>query len=463
MTRASAALVGVVVLTLVLVWLAPGAYRALPLLQPDSASYIEWQAIRPPAYPLTLAGVESISPTLALLGPLQLAVFLASAVWLGTTFARVAGHRWLGVALCASITLHPQVISYAFTALPESLLASALMAHVASTLRLLVRRSSAWALAAGLTLAMALLLKPAAMAFTPGILVVAVAMWHAPRRLTLVAAWVVAFGIPLLAASAWTLARVGVFSPQAIGGFALLGVTGTFMPDDTPVEPPALASTLLERIRPIRDDLERIEALDMYYFYSSTAYHPVAEHSRAAVMDFVQSAYPSASPQQQFVTLNAMGERIARVTIVHAPARYARHVAAHLYGLWLMPLVQSAATRAEFNARLAAVRQRARMVAAAPIMVRFVPAPAYWLLKAVLWGAVLMSVLLIVGWLVRPQSLMWSAGAFAAILLHSYFLATALAQTGLPRYALTAWPLTMLVVWAGGRALVPGRDERVAA
>lgn len=463
MTRASAALAGVVVVTLALVWLAPGAYRALPLLQPDSASYIEWQAIRPPAYPLILTGVRSISPALVLLGPLQLIVFLAAAVWLAATFGRLFNQPWLAVALCASIALHPQVISYAFTVLPESLLASALMAHVASTMRLLVRRNVAWAAGAGLTLAVALLLKPAAIAFAPGVLVATVAMWRAPRRITVAAAWVLAFGIPLLAASAWTLTRVGVFSPQAIGGFALLGVTGTFMPDDTPVEPPELAAALLERIRPIRDDLERIDALDMYYLYSSNAYHPVAEHSRAAVMQFVQSNHPAASPEEQFVTLNAIGERVARVTIQHAPARYARHVAAHLYGLWLMPLVQNAAMRAEFDARVADVRRRAPTVAAAPVMVRFVPPAAYWLFKAVLWAALVMSVLLLVGWLMRPRSVTWSAGAMAAILLHSYFLATALAQTGLPRYALTAWPLTMLVVCAGCGVLIPARDERNAA
>ena len=450
------------VLSAAAAWLLPGAYRALPFMSPDSATYIAWEPMRPVAYPALLSVIGLLSPSFSLLGPFQLAVFLATATWLAVTVSRTVAPSWIAWGFAAGIVLHPQVVSYAFTVLPESLLASVVMVNVVCAIHLFKDPRPLWAFASGGTLALAILLKPAAIAFAAGGLVIAVYSWQHANRLRLLGTWAATLGLPILAASTANMMRSGEFSPQSMGGYALLGVTGTFMPDTTPVSPPALRSDLLQQVGDIRDDLERLDALDLYYIYSSIAYHPVCDRSRDVILEHLRQADASATPRQLFVRMNSVAQTVARETIAQAPDRYFRHAAAHLYGLWLMPLVQNAASRQAFEARLAQARIDAPHLANEPVMARFVPQPAYWAFKAVLVAALASSLVAFLMWLSGPWSLAWTIAAYTSVLLHAYFLLTAMAQTGLPRYALTAWPLTLLVttaaVGAAWQQWVKGRD-----
>jgi 4-amino-4-deoxy-L-arabinose transferase-like glycosyltransferase len=352
-------------------------------------------------------------------------------------------------------------VSYTFTVLPESLLASLVMANAAATLHLSARPRLRWSAAAGLTLSAAMLTKPVAVALLAGAPVVFAISWRHPRRVRLLGIWLAAVALPVLLASTGNFVRAGVFSPQAMGGYALLGVTGTFMPDDTPVAPPALGAALADELRPLRDELQRLDSLDMYYLYSSNAYHAAIERSREVILTHLRREHPGDSEQQLFLRLNTTGHAVARQTVLRAPRAYLRHVAAHLYGLWMMPLVQNASNRERLNERLHSVRDLAPRLASEPVMFRFVPPAVYWPFRMLLGVALAASIALVFAWTRNTKSTRWRIGAYASLQLHAYLLLTAAAQTGLPRYAMTAWPLTMLVAGCGAAAMLRATRARL--
>ena len=467
--KAAAALTAIVLLSTAGVLMRPDVYRALPFMAPDSITYITWDPMRPPAYPAVLSVLGAVSPTLAVVGPFQFVTLAGATALLAATILKATRSQWLAVAFAAGVLLHPQLVSYAFTVLPESLLTSVMLTHIAASIRLARRPSALSAAAAALTLAVAILLKPAAMSFGAGAPIIAAHLWHAPQRVRIAAVWLTALVVPILVASAGNYARSEVFAPQAIGGVALLGVTGTFMPDDTPITPPQLKDDLLARVATIRDDLKRLDSLDIYYFYSSTAYHAVLERSRDAIVEHLRRTDPSATPRQLYIRLDDVGANIAWQTIRRAPREYARHIAAHLYGLWLVPLVQNSAGRDRLEQRLALARAASPSVASEPLMLRFFPPPVYWAFKALLLASLGCSIVAVVGWFRPAVSSRWFAAAYCAVLLHAYFLLTALAQTGLPRYAVTVWPLTLLVIaltiaaassWWGARRIPTVAETR---
>jgi len=449
------ALLAVAVVVIALAWLAPGTYRAVSFTAPDSVTYLGWDQMRPVVYPMVLSVVGHLSPTLEILGPLQLGIYLASALWLALSFHHVLRRPLLASGLGVAVMGHPQAVSYAFTVLPESLLMSLVMVHVACVMRLLATRHARWAFMAGFTMAAAILTKPVALSLLVGCVLLVRELWRAPGRRHLALTGGATLLLPIVAAGGFNYFRLGVFSPQVAGGYAVLGVTSTFMAEDTQVEPPELGRTLLERTRAIRTGLAQIDSLELYYIYSSTAYHAALEVSAAAIEDYLRASDPSASASRTFLRLNEVARSIAVASIGHNPRGYARHVAAHLYGLWMIPLLQNASRHAEFVDALEDVRSRSPQLAVGPILFRIAPAYAYWPFKAFLVAAVLSSFVAIGVAVVRRGATPWSIAAYAALLLHSYFLLTALAQTGLPRYAVTAWPLTVTVVFGVLAAVWP--------
>jgi hypothetical protein len=447
MTIARSATAAIAMLSAALAWGLPGAYRNLPFLQTDSPTYLAWDPSRPIAYPLFLSAYGWIAHDLAGLGAMQFVIFVSAAAYLALTLGRGARFAAFAPLFAACVMLHPQVISYAFTVLPEALLSATLMVHLAATVRLLHEPTRTRGLISGLTLAAAILLKPAAMAFLVAAPIIVFQVGRRAGRATLMA-WGLALVLPILIASTINVPRLGVFAPQAMGGYAVVGVTGTFMRPETPVPPPVPAVALQAALRPLIEELRALPSLEMYYFYSSTAYHTALVRSREIILEALRKEHPHATDRQLFVLLNDHCGRLARATLMHAPREYAHHVAAHLYGLWFMPLVQNARARPALEQQLAAVQRDAPLLAQDAISFRFVPGAAYWAYKTFLAGALIGSIVSLVAWAMRPRAAAFVLLGHASLLLHAYYLLTAATQTGLPRYALTVWPLTTMAVLA---------------
>jgi hypothetical protein len=421
------------------------AFRALPVTPPDTISYISWDPLRPLAYPAVLSAASALDPSLRMLGIVQLALFLASATALAWRVSRLLASPGAGWLLLSGIVLNPQVVSYAFSAIPESLFTASLMLHVSAVIGLVTTCTRRSALLAGASAAFAILLKPVAVAWLGALPL----LWWSLRRLTqarqLIIVWGISLAAPVLAASAVNDWRIGVFAPQAAVGFQLVGLSAPFVDEQTPLEPELLRIRLVEELQPIRRELASLDALEWYYFYSSISYHETIPRVERVIKEvFPETA---GATRDAFVALNDVAASITRAAIPHAPWKYARHIAAHLYGLWLMPLVRSASEQPPFEGKLSAMRERLPILGANPVMYRAIPAPGYWLLRALLVTAFVGATAGVLLLVVSPRVPMAVVAiAYAGALLHAHFLATAAGQTGLPRYALAAWPLTVLVV-----------------
>lgn len=426
------------------------AFRSLPLLAPDSTTYLTWDPLRPLVYPLFLKAAASLSADLHVVGPLQWLAFTAAAVWLATSCARSGTPAWVAIGLGCFVQAHPQVVGYAFTILPESLLMSLVMLHLGAIMRFVEQpRDPRWPWLAGIALGLAILTKPVAMSFVAGVPIVAVCAWRAGVASRVLVAFSAAVLLPVAAASAVNLARIGVFAPQAIGGFATLGVAGTFLSDEVAVTPPALKAALLQQLTPIRDELQRLDSLTLYYVYSSSAFHDALERARDVIL--VQAGVapgPAVVNSPAYLELNAVAGRVTRAAIAAAPAAYARHVSAHLYGLWMMPLVRRAGETPPFDVQLARARESAPFVARSPVAYRVVPDAVYWPFQALLVFTLISATTGVGRALLGRVTPQWLMVGYAGALLHGYYLLTAAAQTGLPRYAIAAWPLMSVVAWA---------------
>jgi hypothetical protein len=421
------------------------SFHALPLLEPDSRSYLAWDVGRTPAYPLFLKIVP-----IGWVPAVQLLALAAGAAWLSYEMRRVVRTHWC-VLLQLSILGNPALVSYAFTVLPEALFISAVMVYFVLALRFIDRPLPGTAVALGAVSATIVLLKPSGYSFMAALLPIA---WIARARLRTAALLLVPVVVSLSAASAVNFVRSRVVGTQAFGGFSLLGYVGQFLdrsPDDDPLQ-----ARFVELAAPIGRELERIRGIDAYYFASANAYHDI-ETAQAAVADGIRHQNPGDTRQQVFVRLNAVAWRWALTAIREHPDGYLRQISTHWYGLWFMPGLRNAADEPRFAEELRQLTVTAPTITRNPIVYRAVRPWVYWPVKAALGGAFVASFFGLVFALVRPVSLERAGLAAASVALHANFLLVSGIQTGLPRYALAMWPLTMVILTLTAALLVERR------
>jgi hypothetical protein len=424
----------------------PGVYRALPALSPDSLTYLEWSPGRTPAYPAFLRAMQTFSRDLALLGPVQFAIYLASAAWCSMTFARCYGHPAVALMFAAAVMLHPQLVSYAFVTLPESLFASALLLSLGAMLVAATAATTTSSVAVGATLAAAILLKPSGYGLVGGL--VAAAVCAGPRAWRFLAVSVLTLTLALGSVALANLVRYGYFSTQAQGGFSILAHVGAFV-DPMPAGPLAdVSAAIAGDAVPHRAALDRIEDLDTYYLFASHDYHVLERIVRRRVgADVEQRFGVSGTDERQFPSnpillreITAAGSALARQAIANHPGAYVRHVTAQLYGLWFLPLFQTSERIARLSAALDTVRSSSPALDRSPVAFRSVPRLIFIAIRSLLAAILIASIVAIALSLIfrAPRDMPL---VYAAVALHGTYLLVAAVQPGLPRYAVVMWPL----------------------
>jgi hypothetical protein len=447
----AAGLTTIAVLSVIATVTLPGVYRALPLLSPDSATYLEWSPGRTPAYPAFLAVVRLLSPDLRLLGPIQLIVFLAAAAWCSIAFARVYWHPIFAVLLGASVMLHPQLVSYAFAALPESLFAATLCVNLGAVL---VASRSARLLPyvfVGLTLALLILLKPSGYGLAAGLLAIALCARPQPLRRVAVVAGVLGGILGVVATT--NQIKHGFFATQAQGGFSLLAHVGQLVEPAQAGPLSEVTNLIAADVNPHREALQSINDLNVYYLFASHDYHTIERIVRQRIGADVERRFGSGTADhRQFPSnpillreITASGAEIGRRAIAEHPREYIRHVLAQLYGLWFLPLFQPADNIARLSASLDEVRAASPALDRSPVAFRRVPMAAFFSIRVLLIGVLAASLaamaLAVLRWTPRYLPL-----GYAALALHANFALVAAVQPGLPRYALVMWPAAALTL-----------------
>jgi hypothetical protein len=385
------------------------------------------------------------------IGWLQLTALVVSTSWLALAFFDVYDSQLAALGLAGAILLHPQVVSYAFAVLPESLFMSVLILHFACVLQASHSRAS-WPLAlASASLAVLILLKPSAYALAacPLLLVL-----HRRSEWRSSLLWLgVPVSVALLGVSAANLLARGYFAPQAQGGYSLVAHVGAFV-DAGDARYPELSTAIAADAAPHRSALQRIQSLDVYYLFSSHDYHALERivRRRIAEASELRRGYPVTDHRQfpddtvLLQDLTVMGGHLARRAIAAHPRDYVRHVAAQLYGLWMLPLIQPRSVVPALRAALDDVRAQSPALDRSEVAFRSVPPWAFVAVRAVLAAAFVTSLVVILWFLRDVGATRWLPPAYAGLALHANFLLVAAVQPGLPRYALVMWPAVSLVL-----------------
>ena len=447
MPRLALVAVAISVVMMAVAW-SVTSFHALPRLAPDSRSYLDWDVGRTPAYPLFLRVVP-----IGRVPAVQLLTLAASAAWLAYAMRRVVRPHWC-VLLQLSILGNPALVSYAFTILPEALFVAAGMAYCVLTLRFIDRPLSGTAMALGAVSMTIVLLKPSGYSFVAALAPVA---WIARARLRAIAMLVAPIVVLLSVAGTVNFVRSRVIGTQAFGGFSALGYVGQLL--DRSLDGDPLQARFVEIAAPVGRELERIRGMDLYYFASGNAYHDV-EAAQAIIADELRRQDPGATPQQVFVRLNAIAWRWALTAIGEHPRGYLRQVSASWYGLWLMPGLRNAADEPQFAEELRQLSAAAPRITRNAIVYRTVSPWVYWPVKITLGSGLVASIVGVFLALVRPVTLQPATLAATSVALHANFLLVSGIQTGLPRYALAMWPLTMVILILTS-ALLVGRQSSV--
>jgi hypothetical protein len=433
-----------------------GSFHAIAWLSPDSAGYLDANVFRAPLYPLILKGAVTAPGEYGRLGLLQHLLFLGCGTVLAWRYATTFGRPVLAALFQAAVLGNPLLVSYCFTVLPEAVFASLLMIHLARALSLASRWTRGTAISLSVSAALLPLVKPAGYAAVAGLVVVAVGWRRHWRQLH----WlIVPAAAILLGVCGVNYAARGMFAIEAQGGYARLAYVGQLLDSATPTDYPDVTRAIAARTTSLRLAMNDLPTIEMRYLVGSNEYHVVESIVYREMLDEVgrkrgvtlASTSPLPSDPNVVLALDGMGSQLANAAIRTRPLAYVDQIWTNLYGLWWLPLVQSRARLPALEAEIQHELNGHSVLDRSPIAYRVLPGIAYAAIRTVL-AAVLLCAL-------AGFALIWSRDprkrvvGYFGLLLHGYFLLVSLAQPGLPRYAVVAWPASMLVLF-GAWALV---------
>jgi hypothetical protein len=437
-------------------------FHALPRLQPDSASYLEASVARTPVYPLLLKTLSYLPGGLDWLGPFQHATFLLTGLVLAYQFARTFGHPLLAIALALTILANPALASYCFTILPEALFVTVLMVHLAFVVALARGWRRATVVGIGTTAAILVLVKPAGYAVVAGLAIIALA-WRGHWRTF---HWLIGPAMALLlAACAANYAVRGVFATQAQGGYSRLTYIGHLLDESTAAAHGEVTRRVARQTAPIGRALEQLPAPTIYYALASNECQAVDTILRREMAAELRRAHGGTVVDDRafasdalVLALNRLGGPLADDIVRAHPVAYGRHVALNLFGLWWLPLIQDRGSLPALHADIDDQLTRHPVLDRSPIPFRALPWPAFLavrtLLLAILVCGIAGPVFL---WSRRPERRL--VGYVAAV-LNGYFVLVSAVQPGLPRYAVAAWPASMLLLVSTVAVVSALRDPR---
>lgn len=445
------------------------AFHALPWLAPDSAGYLESNVFRSPLYPLVLRatvhtpGAPGGPGIFDGLGLIQHIALLAAGTVLAYRFAVAYRRPALAVALAFGVLANPQAVSYCFTVLPESLFMSLLMVHLSFVLALSTGWNRTAAIGIGTTAALLAILKPAGYAAVAGLAIVALG-WRRDWRTF---HWLLAPAAALLlAVCAGNYFAHGIFATEAQGGYARAAYVGQLLDETTPSTYPAVTRRIAAQAAPIGAALASLPTLEIRHLIGANEYHVVESivfREMTAEIERQQGLTVSGTgilPSDSAVVLelNRIGRALANTAIRARPLEYLRLIESSLYGLWWLPVIQRPDRLPSLQAEIDAQFAQHPELHPSPVAFRTVSWPAFAAIRLLLLAVILCAVAGV--WLIWSSDPRRRVAGYVAILLHGYFLLVSLAQPGLPRYAIVAWPASMLLVFTMGAVVLSGSRFR---
>ncbi|MCM0021117.1 MAG: hypothetical protein NBV67_14060 [Tagaea sp.] len=405
----------------------------------DSESYLLFESHRSAGYPLFLWLLRSIGADGAALFPAQAIFLLVCLAALAHSLGRLLDDRVAALAAWAFMAGNASLAGYAGYVLAESPFAGLLALHLAAVAALCARFGWGMAAAAGLTLGLAILVRPAGYAFLgalPGLVLLL-----ASRRIVGTLAIAAVAALPLLGASAVNQLRHGFFATQDIGGYSLLGHTAHLIAPGMPSAFGDLPARLAAKTAPHRAEIDAARFPHGAWRTTMNAYNP---QLYSAVLPEI-GAWLAEQPAQARPDMAALAGALAREAIRHDPVGYARQIGAHYYGLWLLSFLPHGP-----------VAVRLATCAPAPgseTAPRATPVDLFWA-AATLGQFPALAIAFVACWLAVPLWLVaakrgpaWRFAIYAALGVNAYFIGFATTQVALPRYSVVVepWLIALLI------------------
>jgi hypothetical protein len=413
-------------------------------LQPDSESYLTFAPHRTIGYPAFLRLVTGEHDDRTYLAAAQSAFLLGGLAALAHQVGRVCEDRLAAAAGFALMAGNASLAGYAGFVLAETPFAALLAFHLAAVAALCVRFGWGMALAAGLALGGAILMRPAGYAFLGAL--PALLLLLARRRILGTLAVAAGAALPLLGASAANLSLHGFFATQSIGGYSLLGHTAHLIVPGMATEFDGLPERIAAGTAPFRERIDAASFPHAAWRVGMNAYNPQLYDVTLPAIE----AWLAERPEQTRPAIDDLVGRLAREAIVNDPAGYARQVAAHYYGLWLLSFLPHGPIASRLRTCLDGA------AGSAPAADPSSPVDLFWAV-ATLSQFPAAVVALLACWLAIPAWFVaarrrpaWRLAIYAALGVNAYFLGFATTQVALPRYAVVVepWLVALLIALA---------------
>jgi hypothetical protein len=319
------------------------AYDSYSLLWPDSGSYIHWEIARSAGYPLLLWAVGLFSTDLAAMRPTQMALLVGAAALLTAALEALLKARGVpaarviaiggGVAFVANTAL----MRFGLSILSEAPFAAFVAANLAFFVLLAIRPRPWTCLAFALTLAAAVLIRPAGLSLLLSIPML-LALPDVPGR-RVFGYVVLPLGLILLTAAAANYWRAGVFALQEMGGISLAGHVASLAPDHLETAHPVPTNQIVSDLTSWRTQEAASTWPQEAYEFTTVEYNPMVHIVVGRFGDYVdgEARAGRVSSLPKHAVVNRLCHEFALSVIRQAPFAYLRHVAAHLYGIWVLP------------------------------------------------------------------------------------------------------------------------------
>jgi hypothetical protein len=408
---------------------------AFPFLQTDSMSYVNFEPMRTPGYPLFLAFVAKLFGGLQPAAPIQLFAMIASAAYLSLELRQLTHSTLLAAAALLLIVGNLFIYRYAFTIMSEALFFAALAVIVGLICRFAARPGRGTIAALSCAIAVCILIRPVAYVFVPILLLCAAVGWRRdPRPLRLALAAALPAALVLAAGSFVYYGHHGSFRTQSFLGHNLIGKVAYLPGTDVASRYPEIDARINGYMDPRRS--VRIDNLSDRFLFQERHYDHVRYRLTTPAIERIAAETGAAADD--------IRKDVALAFIEAHPLAFAEEVGLQLYALWTVAELRTAADNRRFEGLLASLSFDPFKDMATPHRTPM-PWPAVYGIRAFVLGILAAT---LVGFIYgavalarrRPISPAWAALIQISFLLHAYIGLVALLQAGLFRYLIVLWP-----------------------
>jgi hypothetical protein len=425
-------IIAIAVVAFVVYLAAPPAF---PFMQTDSMSYVSFEPMRTPGYPLFLAFVDKVFGDLRPAAPIQLFAMVASAAYLALELRRLTHSTLLAAAALLLIVGNLFIYRYAFTIMSEALFFAALAVIVGLICRFAARPGPGTIAALSFTIAVCILIRPVAYVFVPILLLCVVAGWRrAPNRLRLALVAMLPAAVVLATGSFVYKSYHGSFRTQSFLGHNLIGKVAYLPGTGVASRYPEIDALINGYMAPMR--AVHVDNLQDRFLYQDRHYDYVRYRLTTPTVERIAA--------ETGADADNIRKDVALAFIAAHPLAFAEEVGLQLYGLWTVTELRTAADNRRYEQLIASLSFDPFKNMVAPVRTSM-PWPAVYGIRAFMLGILAATLVSFAYGAValarrRPIPPAWAALIQIAFLLHAYLGLVAMLQAGLFRYLIVLWP-----------------------